>query len=76
MVYCSGMTKLLEEAISRLRDLPEEIQDLAARHLIHQLEEEPEPGDIQAIEQGRSDIRNGDFVSHEQLRHELGLDRR
>lgn len=67
------MSKLLEEAISRLRTLPEEMQDLAARQVIRQLEEEPEPGDIADIKEGRAQIRNGDFVTHDQLRHELGL---
>ena len=37
------MTKLLDEAIDRLRQLPEGMQDAAARALITQLEEEPEP---------------------------------
>lgn len=37
------MTKLLEAAIESLRQLPEEMQDSAARALIVQMEEEPEP---------------------------------
>jgi hypothetical protein len=37
------MTKLFEQAIARLRQLPETIQDRAARALMLQLEEEPEP---------------------------------
>lgn len=37
------MTKLLDEAIERLRQLPATMQDSAARVLIRQLEEEPEP---------------------------------
>lgn len=35
------MTNLLEEAIIRLRGLPEDTQDAAARTIIRQLEEEP-----------------------------------
>jgi predicted transcriptional regulator len=67
------MTKLLDEAIDRLRQLPEGMQDIAARALMRQLEEQPEPGDREAIEAGWDEYRRGDFVTHEQLRHEMGL---
>ena len=67
------MTKLLEEAIDRLRALPETMQDGAARALIRQFEEEPEPGDRAAISAGRVDFQNGDFSTLKQLRHEMGL---
>jgi hypothetical protein len=70
------MTKLLEDAIHRLRQLPETMQDSAARAVIQQLEEEPEPGDREAIAAGRRDIDRGDFVALEQWRHDMGLDRR
>jgi len=43
------MTQLLEEAIHRLRQLPETVQDCAARAVFLQLEEEPEPADREAI---------------------------
>jgi len=66
------MTKLLEEAIQRLRQLPAPMQDSAARAVILQLEEEPEPGDREAVAAGRSDFQNGDFVTLQQLRHEMG----
>jgi hypothetical protein len=52
------------------------MQDSAARALLRQLEEEPEPGDREAIEQGREDFRRGDFITLEQWRHEMGLDDR
>ena len=67
------MTKLLDEAIDQLRQLPEGMQDAAARALITQLEEEPEPGDAAAIAEGRRDFERGDFVTLEQWRHEMGL---
>jgi hypothetical protein len=66
------MTKLLEEAIHRLRQLPAPMQDSAARAVLTQLEEEPEPGDREAIAAGRSDFENGDFTTLDQLRHEMG----
>jgi hypothetical protein len=67
------MTKLLEEAIQRLRRLPAALQDTAARVVILQLEEEPEPGDREAIAAGREEYRRGDFDTLDQLRHEMGL---
>ena len=67
------MTKLLDEAVDRLRQLPESVQDVAARALMQQLEEQPEPGDLEAIEVGWGEYQRGDFVTHEQLRHEMGL---
>jgi hypothetical protein len=67
------MTKLLEQAIDRLRQLPEAMQDSAARALITQLEEEPEPGDRDAVAEGRRDFALGDFITLEQWRHDMGL---
>lgn len=66
------MTKLLEEAIHRLRQLPDAVQDDAARAVILRLEEEPEPGDREAIAEGRRDFERGDFVTLDQWRHEMG----
>ncbi len=67
------MTKLLEQAIQRLRQLPDDMQDSAARVLISQLEEEPEPGDLEAIKRGREEFARGEYVTLDELRHELGL---
>ncbi len=66
------MTKLLEDAIDRLRRLPAQMHDSAARALILQLEEEPELGDFEAIEEGRREFERGDFVTFDQLRNEMG----
>jgi hypothetical protein len=68
------MTKLLEQAIEQLRQLPEEMQDSAARAVMLQLEEEPEPGDLEAITEGRAQIARGEFITLDQLEHELGSD--
>jgi hypothetical protein len=67
------MTKLLEQAIEQLRQLPEEMQDTAARALILQLSEEPEPGDLEAIKEGREDFARGDFSTLAEWRNEMGL---
>lgn len=50
------MTKLLEEAIDRLGQLPPAMQDSAARALILQLEEEREVSDHEAVAEGRRDF--------------------
>jgi predicted transcriptional regulator len=67
------MTKLLEQAIRHLRQLPDDMQDTAARALMAQLEEEPEPGDLEAIKRGREEFARGEYVTLDELRHELGL---
>ena len=69
-------TKLLEEAIERLRALPKPMQDSAARALIMQFEEDPEDGDRAAISAGRADFQNGEFSTLKQFRHEMGVDDR
>jgi hypothetical protein len=70
------VTKLLEQAIKQLRQLPEQMQDSAARAVLLQLEEEPEPGDLEAIAEGRAQIERREFITLEQLEHELGSDSR
>jgi hypothetical protein len=67
------MTKLLKLAIERLSQLPPAAQDTAARALMQQLEEEPEPGDLEAIEEGRAAFNRGDFATLKEWRHEMGL---
>jgi hypothetical protein len=70
------MTKLLEQAIKQLRQLPEQMQDSAARAVLLQLEEEPEAGDLEAIAEGRAQIGHGEFITLEQLEHDLESDSR
>lgn len=67
------MAELLEQVFARLRELPEEVQEAAARSIMRTLEEEPEPGDLEAIEEARREFANGDFVTFDQWRHEMGL---
>lgn len=70
------MTKLLEDAIERLRQLPPNMQDSAARALISQFEEEPEPGDRGAIADGDAAFKRGEFTTLEDWRNEMGLGNR
>jgi hypothetical protein len=66
------MTKLLDEAIERLRRLPAPLQDSAVRALILQLEEEPEAGDHEAVVEDRRNFQRGEFVTLDQFRREMG----
>ena len=67
------MTKLLDEAIKRLKRLPQGMQDSAARAVITLLEEEPEPGDDEAIREGLEAFARGDYLTLDDWRHEMGL---
>lgn len=67
------MTKLLDEAFDRLRQLPEPMQDQAARALIAQMEEESEPIDRDAVKAGRCDLKNGHMVTLDEFAHEMGI---
>jgi predicted transcriptional regulator len=67
------VTKLLEQAIQRIRQLPDNVQDSAARVLIAQLEEEPEPGELEAIKAGRDDFARGQYVTLDEWRDEMGI---
>lgn len=67
------MTKLLEEAIERVRELPERDQDIAAAELMGVLADFPTSEERAAIAQGRTEYARGDFITHEQWRHEMGL---
>lgn len=66
------MIQLLEDAIDRLRELPAEMQETAARTIIRTLEEDPEPEDREAIDEARRDFAKGDYVTFDQWRHEMG----
>ena len=67
------MTKLLDDAIKRLRNLPGDMQDAAARALLMQLEDEPGLDDLDDMAEGWTACRCGDFVTLDQLRRDMGL---
>jgi hypothetical protein len=66
------MTKLLEEAVAQLRELPEEFQNKAARQLARYVEE-INTDDRLDVDEGRLAYERGDFVSIDQWRNEMGL---
>jgi hypothetical protein len=66
------MTKLLEQAIAKVRELPEADQDEAAEVLLSIIlkREQPEPLDDEtraAIREGSEQARRGEFASDEDM---------
>jgi len=66
------MTKLLEEAIKKVRELPEADQDEAAEILLSVASKRGEPVHLDdetraAIREGRDQARRGEFVSDEEM---------
>jgi hypothetical protein len=66
------MTKLLEEAVAKVRTLPEADQDIAAEFLLgfadpeaHRMQLSPEQ--IQDVEFAKEEARQGKFASTEKL---------
>jgi hypothetical protein len=66
------MTKLLEKAIEGIRELPDDMQDKAARQLIQYVEEATDE-ERAAITEGRRAYQRGEFVSLDQWKHEMGI---
>jgi hypothetical protein len=64
-------TKSLQAAIECLQQFPPDVQNKVARVLLSRLEEEPEPGDLEAIEEARKDFQRGKFVTLEEWRKEI-----
>jgi predicted transcriptional regulator len=66
------MTKLLEEAIKKVRELPEADQDEAAEILLSVALRKGEPVRLDdetraAVREGRDQARRGEFVSDEEM---------
>ncbi|HEY2755279.1 MAG TPA: hypothetical protein VGJ01_05985 [Pseudolabrys sp.] len=64
------MTKLLDQAIAKARELPEEEQDALALAILADLETEIEPLDDEtrvAIRKGLEQARRGEFVPDEEM---------
>jgi len=67
------MTKLLEKAIEGLRELPDDMQDKAARQLIQYFDEVTDDAERGAIIEGRRTYERGEFRPLDQWRHEMGI---
>jgi predicted transcriptional regulator len=67
-----NMTKMLEEAVAKVRELPEADQDEAAEMLLSVAAQKAEPVALDeetraAIREGREQARRGEFVSDEDI---------
>jgi hypothetical protein len=67
------MSKLLEQAIEKVRQLPENEQDIAAAELIGYLADFPTPQERAAIAEGRLAYKRGELVSLDKWRHDMEL---
>lgn len=66
------MTKLLEQAIAKIREMPEADQDLAADFLFALASKHDEPEKLDdaaraAIQEGSAQAQRGEFVSDEEM---------
>lgn len=66
------MTKLLEQAFAQLRELPEDLQDKAARQII-QYVDEISSDDRLAVEAGRQAYLRDEFTPLAQWQHDMGI---
>ena len=70
MCYNSRITKLLEKAIERVRELPAETQDAVAVAVLSMAEESPialDDATRAAIREGLEQARRGEFASEEEI---------
>jgi predicted transcriptional regulator len=70
--YNANMTKLLEEAIERVRQLPEALQDEAAEILLSLASKCTEPVSLDdgtriAVREGKAQASRGEFVPDEEM---------
>jgi hypothetical protein len=68
-----SMSKLLERAIEKVRELPEEEQDMAAAELIGYLAEFPTVEERAAIAEGRRAYERREIISLDEWRHDMML---
>ena len=72
MCYSRNMTKLLEEAVKKIRQLPEAVQDEAAEILLSLVSKSEEPialndGTRRAVREGRGQAQRGEFAPDDEM---------
>jgi hypothetical protein len=67
------MTKLLEQAIAQIRELPEDQQDAVAANLINLMDETLTGDEERELIESRQAYGRGEYRPYKQMRHELGL---
>ena len=71
--YTIRMSKLLEQAFEKVRELPEPEQDMAATELLGFLADFPSANERIVIASGRESYERGDTVTLDQWRHDMEL---
>lgn len=61
---------MLENAIAKVRKLPENLQDMAAERLMEYVDESPSAAERVSTDEAREAYANGDFVTLAKWRHE------
>ena len=67
------MSQTLEDAIAKIRELPEAEHDPVATALMYYVDEIASVRDRVAIQEGRDAYKRGEFVSLDQWRHDVEL---
>ena len=70
------MSTLLDKAIEKARELPEADQEIAAAELLGLLSDFPTPHERAALAEGRAEYERAEFVTLDQLKHEMRGNRR
>jgi metal-responsive CopG/Arc/MetJ family transcriptional regulator len=65
-----------KQAALELRDRSELMREALRHYLTRIPEDDATPEEIEAIKRGRAEIARGDYVTLDQLIHDLGTDRR
>jgi len=68
------MSRLLDRAIQKARELPDSEQDMAAAELLGYLDDFATSWERAAIAEGRRAYKRGDTVTLDQWRHDMELD--
>jgi hypothetical protein len=67
------MTKLLDQAIEKVRELPEDEQNAVATNLINLIDDKLSEDEERELTESGRQYERGDFRPYDLLRHELGL---
>ena len=67
------MSRRLERAIAKLRKLPSDLQDTAAKHLLEYVDQAPSASERISIEEVREAYANGDFLTLATWKRDIGL---
>ena len=67
------MSQRLERAIAKMRKLPDDLQDTAAKHVLEYVDQAPSASERISIEEAREAYANGDFLTLSTWKRDVGL---